>query len=128
MRLFVYFLSSLSSFKRSKKKDGENTCQIALFCCEAMEDFAKAYVSGPGRRGTPIQLKLERSMAVKRQEILPHPDHLPKEDCPMLPLHPCGVSKAAEDLLCFQCFRNYGIKIARVRLFNCDKIKALGLE
>ncbi len=46
-------------------------------------------------------------------------DHLPDETCAMLPLHPYGVSKAAEDLLGFQYYRNYGIKTARVRLFNC---------
>lgn len=46
-------------------------------------------------------------------------DHLPKEDCPLLPLHPYGVSKAAEDLLCYQYFKNFGIKAIRIRLFNC---------
>jgi len=53
-------------------------------------------------------------------------DNLPKEDCPMLPLHPYGVSKAAEDLLCFQYFRNFGIRTARVRLFNCTGPKKIG--
>ena len=46
-------------------------------------------------------------------------DNLPDEDCPLLPLHPYGVSKAAEDLLCYQYFKNFGIKAIRIRLFNC---------
>ena len=67
------------------------------------------------------------SSAIYGEALLSYsPDHLPKEDCPMLPLHPYGVSKAAEDLLCFQYFRNYGIKTARVRLFNCTGPKKIG--
>lgn len=46
-------------------------------------------------------------------------DNLPDESCPMEPLHPYGVSKAAEDMACYQYFRNYDLKIVRVRLFNC---------
>ncbi len=46
-------------------------------------------------------------------------DHLPDESCALKPLHPYGVSKVAEDLLCFQYFKNFGIKAIRVRLFNC---------
>lgn len=46
-------------------------------------------------------------------------DHLPDESCDLKPLHPYGVSKVAEDLLCFQYFKNFGIKAMRVRLFNC---------
>lgn len=46
-------------------------------------------------------------------------DHLPDENCPLLPLHPYGVSKAAEDLLCYQYYQNFGIKAIRIRLFNC---------
>ena len=53
-------------------------------------------------------------------------ENLPKEDCPMLPLHPYGVSKAAQDLLCFQYFRNFGLKISRVRLFNCTGTRKVG--
>ncbi len=46
-------------------------------------------------------------------------DSLPDESCALLPLHPYGVSKAAEDLLCYQYFKNFGIKTIRIRLFNC---------
>lgn len=46
-------------------------------------------------------------------------DNLPDEECAMLPLHPYGVSKAAEDLLCYQYFKNFGIRTMRIRLFNC---------
>ena len=46
-------------------------------------------------------------------------DNLPDETCELLPLHPYGVSKAAEDLLCYQYYKNFGIKTMRIRLFNC---------
>ena len=46
-------------------------------------------------------------------------DNLPDESCDLLPLHPYGVSKAAEDLLCYQYYKNFGIKTMRIRLFNC---------
>jgi GDP-4-dehydro-6-deoxy-D-mannose reductase len=52
--------------------------------------------------------------------------NLPKEDCPLLPLSPYGVSKAAEDLLCYQYFDNFGIKVCRVRLFNCTGPRKIG--
>lgn len=67
------------------------------------------------------------SSAIYGEALLSYsPENLPKEDCPMLPLHPYGVSKVAEDLLCFQYFRNFGIKTARVRLFNCTGPKKVG--
>lgn len=53
-------------------------------------------------------------------------NNLPKEDCASLPLHPYGVSKVAEDLLCFQYYRNFGIRTARVRLFNCTGPRKVG--
>ena len=46
-------------------------------------------------------------------------DNLPDETCEILPLHPYGVSKAAEDLLCYQYYKNFGIRTMRIRLFNC---------
>lgn len=46
-------------------------------------------------------------------------DNLPDESCELLPLHPYGVSKAAEDLLCYQYYKNFGIRTMRIRLFNC---------
>ena len=53
-------------------------------------------------------------------------DNLPDESCRMKPLHPYGVSKAAEDLLCYQYFKNYGLKAIRVRLFNCTGPRKIG--
>jgi len=41
-----------------------------------------------------------------------------KEDAPMLPLHPYGVSKVAADLLTAQYYENFGLKGVRVRIFN----------
>ena len=40
------------------------------------------------------------------------------EDAPMRPLKPCAVSKAAQDLLVYQYFRTFRLKIVRTRAFN----------
>jgi nucleoside-diphosphate-sugar epimerase len=48
------------------------------------------------------------------------PENVPvKEDAPLLPLHPYGVSKVAQDLLAFQYFHNHGLRCVRARIFNC---------
>ncbi len=48
------------------------------------------------------------------------PDRVPvDEDAPLLPLHPYGVSKVAQDLLAFQYWRNFGLRCIRARIFNC---------
>jgi len=41
-----------------------------------------------------------------------------REDVPLLPLHPYGVSKVAQDLLSYQYFVNDNIKTIRARIFN----------
>ncbi len=41
-----------------------------------------------------------------------------KESHVLLPLHPYGVSKVAQDLLAYQYFKNFGIKTVRARIFN----------
>lgn len=46
-------------------------------------------------------------------------DEVPvSEDHMLLPLHPYGVSKVAQDLLAYQYFKNFQIKTVRARLFN----------
>lgn len=46
-------------------------------------------------------------------------DELPiKETNPLRPLSPYAVSKVAQDLLGYQYFKNYGMKIIRTRAFN----------
>lgn len=40
------------------------------------------------------------------------------EDVALLPLHPYGVSKVAQDLLSYQYFRNDNIRSIRARIFN----------
>ena len=40
------------------------------------------------------------------------------EDAALLPLHPYGVSKVAQDLLAFQYWRNHRIRCIRARIFN----------
>lgn len=67
------------------------------------------------------------SSAIYGEALLDYsPENLPDETCGLLPLHPYGVSKVAEDLLCFQYYRNYRIRTARVRLFNCTGPKKVG--
>jgi GDP-4-dehydro-6-deoxy-D-mannose reductase len=47
------------------------------------------------------------------------PERVPiDEDAPLLPLHPYGVSKVAQDLLAFQYWHNRRIRCIRARLFN----------
>jgi len=41
-----------------------------------------------------------------------------REDHPLRPLHPYGVSKVAQDLLAAQYFSNYSIASVRIRIFN----------
>ena len=41
-----------------------------------------------------------------------------REDHPLCPLHPYGVSKVAQDLLAAQYFANYKIPCVRIRIFN----------
>lgn len=48
------------------------------------------------------------------------PERVPiREDAPLLPLHPYGVSKVAQDLLGYQYHRNHGLRCIRARIFNC---------
>ncbi|MCK4231535.1 GDP-mannose 4,6-dehydratase, partial [candidate division WOR-3 bacterium] len=50
---------------------------------------------------------------------LVHPDEVPiAETNPLRPLSPYGVSKVAQDLLAFQYFKSYGLKVIRTRAFN----------
>jgi len=41
-----------------------------------------------------------------------------KESHSLLPLHPYGVSKVAQDLLTYQYYKNFGLKGIRARIFN----------
>lgn len=46
-------------------------------------------------------------------------DELPiKESNPLRPLSPYAVSKVAQDMMAYQYFMNYGIKVIRTRAFN----------
>jgi GDP-4-dehydro-6-deoxy-D-mannose reductase len=41
-----------------------------------------------------------------------------REDHPLKPLHPYGVSKVAQELLAYQYFLNFGVKSISIRIFN----------
>ncbi|MFH1402982.1 MAG: GDP-mannose 4,6-dehydratase [Candidatus Altiarchaeota archaeon] len=46
-------------------------------------------------------------------------DEVPvNEEHTLLPLHPYGVSKVAQDLLAYQYHKNHGVKTVRLRVFN----------
>ncbi len=47
------------------------------------------------------------------------PENVPiKENAELLPLHPYGVSKVAQDLLTYQYYKGHGISGIRARIFN----------
>lgn len=47
------------------------------------------------------------------------PEETPiKEDNPLRPLSPYGVSKVAQDLMAYQYHKSYGLKVVRARAFN----------
>ena len=55
------------------------------------------------------------------------PENLPvREDHPLRPLHPYGVSKVGQDLLAAQYFANYKIPCVRIRIFNTTGPGKLG--
>ena len=49
-----------------------------------------------------------------------------REDHPLRPLHPYGVSKVGQDLLAAQYFANYGFRSVRIRIFNTTGPSKLG--
>jgi GDP-4-dehydro-6-deoxy-D-mannose reductase len=55
------------------------------------------------------------------------PDKLPiKENAPLLPLSPYGVSKVGQDLLAFQYFQGEKLKTIRPRIFNTTGPRKVG--
>ena len=50
---------------------------------------------------------------------LVHPEEAPiTEENPLRPLSPYAVSKVAQDMLAYQYFQSYGLKVVRTRAFN----------
>lgn len=49
-----------------------------------------------------------------------------KEDHPLLPVSPYGVSKVAQNLLAYQYFKNFNMKMVRVRIFGATGPKKVG--
>jgi GDP-4-dehydro-6-deoxy-D-mannose reductase len=49
-----------------------------------------------------------------------------KEDHPLLPVSPYGVSKVAQGFLAYQYFKNFNIKTIRVRIFGATGPKKVG--
>lgn len=47
------------------------------------------------------------------------------EDVELLPLHPYGVSKMAQDYLAYQYFATFGIKCIRARIFNTTGVRKI---
>ena len=48
------------------------------------------------------------------------------EETPLLPLHPYGVSKVAQDLLAYQYHQSFGLDTVRARIFNCTGTRKVG--
>ncbi|MBN9485352.1 MAG: hypothetical protein BGO70_02725 [Bacteroidetes bacterium 43-93] len=54
--------------------------------------------------------------------LIKHPEPV-TEEAEMLPLHPYGVSKVAQDLLAYQYHTTFGIKCIRARIFNTTGVR-----
>lgn len=71
---------------------------------------------------TILDLKLDPRIQIagsSEEYGLVHPDEVPmKETNPLRPLSPYAVSKVAQDLLGYQYFKSYGLKVIRTRGFN----------
>ncbi len=71
---------------------------------------------------TVRELKLDSRIQIagsSEEYGLVGPDEIPiKEDNPLRPLSPYGVSKVAQDLLGYQYHKSYGLHIIRTRAFN----------
>ncbi len=71
---------------------------------------------------TILDLKLDPRIQIagsSEEYGMVHPDEVPmKETNPLRPLSPYAVSKVAQDLLGYQYFKSYGLKVIRTRGFN----------
>ena len=67
-----------------------------------------------------LDLKCRIQIACSSEEYgMVYPDEVPiKESSPLRPLSPYGVSKVGQDLLGYQYFMSYGMKVVRTRAFN----------
>ena len=67
-------------------------------------------------RGTEARIQLAGS---SEEYGLVHPDEVPiREENPLRPLSPYGVSKVAQDMMGYQYHQSYGMHIIRTRAFN----------
>lgn len=69
-----------------------------------------------------IELKIEPKIlfigSADEYGLINNSDLPIKEDCPLRPLNPYSISKVSADFLSYFYFRNYNLKIIRVRPFN----------
>ncbi|HEY9784854.1 MAG TPA: GDP-mannose 4,6-dehydratase [Candidatus Obscuribacterales bacterium] len=100
----------------------------------AAQSFVPESWKGPHATITDnITMQLNLFEAVRAHEIDPviqvalsseeygkvHPDEVPiNENNPLRPLSPYAVSKVAQDMLGYQYFESYGLKVIRTRAFN----------
>jgi len=105
----IYHLASQSNVAASWNAPGEtlvNNITAQLNILEAVREL--------GDEDTRIHV------AGSSEEYgLVYPHELPvKEDNPLRPLSPYGVSKVAQDTLAYQYCRSYGLHVVRTRAFN----------
>ncbi len=81
-------INVFESVKHVRKETGKNYDPVVVVACSSAE-------YGSSLTNTPIN-----------------------EDAMLLPLHPYGVSKVAQDLLAYQYFKNFNIRCIRARIFN----------
>ncbi len=104
----IFHLAAQSFVPSSWKAPGETLCMNILAQLNLLEAVRKSGID-------PLI-----QVACSSEEYgLVFPEEIPiREENPLRPLSPYGVSKVAQDLLAYQYFMSYGTRVVRTRAFN----------
>jgi GDP-mannose 4,6-dehydratase len=107
------------SYVQSSFQNPSQTMQVnvlgTLNLFEAIRIVQTITTDEDGSRWSP------KIVAVSSSEVYgqPEPEEIPiKETNPLRPVSPYAVSKASMDLLAYQYYENFGLKIVRTRMFS----------